>query len=490
MKGADDVHVWLVGQSERLIETSCAYVYIFEEHALKVKKSVDMGFLDFTTLAKRKWALERELAFNQTYAPDIYRALHRVTREGRGFAINGGGPTVEWALEMRRFPDDAVLSCHPKRVDGVLAETLGRMIARFHISAPVRPDGGGARTMAYTLRSNAEQFGKLASRFGADMVQRLIAESNAAQEANASLLDRRAAEGLARRCHGDLHLGNILIENNTPKLFDCIEFSDMLSDIDTLYDLSFLIMDLDFRGCSEAANQVLSSYLDEAARALPHSFWEGVAALPLMLATRAAVRAHVSAHGGDDDLGEEYAAAALGYLKRPAPRLYAIGGLSGSGKTTVARALAPKIDVAPGAVVLRSDEIRKRLWSAKPQDRLPREAYSSEVGERVHAEMFRVAQVLLTAGRSVVLDATFLEKSRRDEARTIAKLTGAPFQGMWLETTDEHLRRRLISRQGDASDADEVVLRAQQALDPGAIDWPVLDTSDDIETLLSRVCGD
>jgi aminoglycoside phosphotransferase family enzyme/predicted kinase len=484
---ADDAHAWVGRQSERFIETSCARVYLFGTHTLKIKKPVDMGFLDFTTAEKRHWALERELAFNQAYAPDIYRGLHRITRDAGGFALDGTGETVEWALEMRRFPDDAVLSGHPDRVDGALGEELGRMIARFHMAAPIKPDGGGRRAMAYTLRTNAEQFNELAPRLGAEGVRRLIAGSEAALEANTPLLESRAADGLARRCHGDLHLGNILIEDDTPKLFDCIEFNDTLSDIDTLYDLAFLIMDLDFRGRHEAANRALNGYLDEAARGLPGSLWQGLAALPLMLSARAAVRAHVSAHGGDDRLGQAYAKEALRYLDVPAARIYAIGGLSGSGKTTLARALAPDVGGPPGAVVLRSDEIRKRLWSVAPLQRLPRDAYSADASKRVHAEMFRLAEVLLAAGRSVVLDATFIEETRRDEAEALARNAGAPFQGLWLEANGERLQERLASRRGDASDADETVLRAQQALDPGFIHWARLDAGANTQALISMM---
>ena len=485
MTAVDAVHAWLSAQSEHVIETSCARIYLFAEHTLKVKKPVDMGFLDFTTGQKRHWALERELSFNKAYAPDIYRALHPVTRQDGGFCLDGAGEVVDWALEMRRFPDDAVLADHPERIDGNLGEALGRMIARAHIAAPIRPEGGGRRAMDYTLRTNAEQLNTLASRLGDDVVARLIARSHAALEASAALLDRRAREGLARRCHGDLHLGNILIEDGAPKLFDCIEFNDALSDIDTLYDLAFLVMDLDVRGRREAANRVLNGYFDEAARGLPASLWDGLAALPLMLSARAAVRAHVCAHGGDDAAGRTYASAALAYLDAPAARVVAVGGLSGSGKTTLARALAPRVGGPPGAVVLRSDEIRKRLWSVAPLQRLPADAYSADAGARVYAEMTRLAAAILAAGRSVVLDATFLEATRREEARAVAAKAGAPFQGLWLET--DGARQRLASRHGDASDADETVLRAQQALDLGAVDWPRLDAGLPIDAQLARI---
>jgi predicted kinase len=197
----------------------------------------------------------------------------------------------------------------------------------------------------------------------------------------------------------------------------------------------------------------------------------------------------VAAHGGDDALGQAYFTAAQGYLHPIDARLFAIGGLSGSGKTTLARALAPHIDGAPGAVILRSDEIRKRLWSAAPLDRLPAAAYTAEASDAVHIEMFKRADMLLEAGRSVVLDATFLEKARRDEAQAVAEAAGVAFQGVWLEGNPTQLGKRLASRRGDASDADETVLRAQEALDPGEIVWTRLAAEGDLEALATRIAA-
>ncbi len=490
MTGETDVHAWLAGQAERVIETSCAWVFLSGERALKVKKPVDMVFLDFTTPDKRRWALERELAFNRDYSPDIYRAVHPISRTGDGrLGLSADGEIVDWALEMRRFPDDAVLSFHPDRVDGAMGEGLGRLIARSHIAATVNPNGGGVKAMGYTLSTNAVQLRALGPRLAPDAAatEQLIADAAAALEANAALLNARADLGFARRCHGDLHLGNILIENGGLKLFDCIEFNDTLSEIDTLYDFAFLVMDLDFRGRREAANRALNGYLDEAARGLPDSLWDGLAAFPMMLSARAAVRSHVAAHSGDHATGQRYFAAAQEFLCSTQPRLFAIGGLSGTGKTTLARALAPRIAGAPGAVILRSDEIRKRLWSVGPLDRLPPEAYQPAASEAVHGEMFVRAATLLRAGRSVVLDATFIEAARRDEAQAVAMTASVPFQGAWLEGNIRQLHERLKKRRDDASDATSAVLDAQQTLDPGEIVWPRLSSSDDLAKLLASV---
>lgn len=470
---------WLAARAERVIETSCAWVFLEDERALKVKKPVDFGFLDFSTLEKRRWALSRELAFNKATAPDVYRALRTITRGAAGgFALDGAGEPVEFALEMRRFDPAAVLSEHPDDVDGTLAEALGRAIARFHAGAEVRPGGGGVKALGYTIGTNAEHLRVLATELGADAVERVIAATDAAFAAASPLLELRRAQGLARRCHGDLHLGNILLEEGRPVLFDCIEFNDLLSEIDVQYDLAFLIMDLWFRGRREAASRALNAWLDEAARSLPPTLWDGLAALPLMLAARAAVRAHVTGTQRDAASASAYLAAAEAHLAPPTARLVAIGGLSGTGKTTLARALAPRFGAAPGAVVLRSDEIRKRLAGVGPLDRIPRRSYTARKNAETYGEMLRLARRLLAAGRPVVLDAVFLGASSRGAAQRVARDARVPFCGVWLQGRPEELRVRLAARAGDASDADASVLDEQLARDPGPIAWTLHDAAD------------
>jgi len=483
------VFAWLRGQAEREIETSCARVFLMRDRALKLKKPVDFGFLDFTTLRKRRWALERELRFNRATAPDIYRALIPIRRRQDGaLALGGDGEILDYALEMRRFDPDAVLAEHPERVDGALAESLGRTVARFHAAAVVKPDGGGVKALGYTIGVNAEQLRDFAGLLGAAAVERLLEATDAAFAAAGPLLERRRAEGFARRCHGDLHLGNLLLEDGVPKLFDCIEFNDRLSEIDVFYDLAFLVMDLCFRGAAPAANRLLNAYLDEAARSFPESLWEGLAALPLMLSARAAVRVHVAAHQGETAAAKAYLAAATRHLSPPPPRLAAVGGLSGAGKTTFARLIAPRFGAAPGAAILRSDEIRKRLAGFGPLERLPAEAYTAAASETVYREMLRLAGRALDAGRAVVLDAVFLEGAERQAAAAMAAERGVAFEGFWLQGPKALLAGRLAARAGDASDADAQVLEAQLARDPGVIDWVVVGSAD-LEATARKVGG-
>ncbi len=465
-----NLETWLSGNAERVVETHCARIFLRQDTAWKLKKPVDLGFLDFTTLEKRRWALERELVFNAPAAPGIYRAVHAITEAADGFAFGGEGTVVEYALEMRRFDETAVLDVSPDALTGEVAEALGRAVARLHAQAPESEAGAGA-AVAYTVTSNAEHLRALAPELGEAAVARLLADTEAALAKAAPLLATRAGPGMVRRCHGDLHLGNILMENGAPVLFDCIEFSDLLSDIDVLYDLAFLLMDLDFRGRRAAAVRVLSAWLDEAARTFDETaLYEGLALLPLMMSIRAAVRCHVCAGAGHIEDARAYLAAAQRHLSPGAPALAAVGGYSGAGKSTFARALAPLMEPAPGAVILRSDEIRKRLWGAAPAERLPKEAYAAGESARVYSRMFEAAAACLRAGRSVVMDAVFL----RPEERAAAGF-GAPFTGVWLEAPEEVLRARIAGRENDASDADLAVLAEQMARGPGAISWARMD---------------
>jgi uncharacterized protein len=475
---APDIEAWLRAGAgsrvpcETVIETSISWVFLFPDRALKLKKPLDLGFLDFTTPEKRRWASERELAFNRVTAPDIYRAVHAITRGADGrLAMGGAGEAVDWALEMRRFDETAMLSNRLSAVDGGFAEDLGRTIACYHLQAPRGTAGGGAEGLAFVLRSNARLVRGEAAQLGADAVEQVIEATWRAFERAATLLDHRRGEGFVRCCHGDLHLGNILLEGGAPVLFDCIEFNDALREIDVLYDVAFLLMDLSFRGAVEAANRVMNGWLDEAARGFPSGLWDGLAALPLFQAVRATVRAHVNALEGREEQARRYLAAAEGYLTPPSPVLLAIGGLSGSGKSTLARALAPELGAPPGAVVLRTDEIRKRLWGRRPTEPLPPEAYAPATGEAVYETLFETARTCLAAGQAVIADAVFLQARERRRIEAVAREHGVAFHGVWLEAPPEILRERVTARQGDASDADERVVGLQLALDPGPIDW-------------------
>jgi predicted kinase len=276
-------------------------------------------------------------------------------------------------------------------------------------------------------------------------------------------------------------LGNLCLWQGKPTPFDALEFDEALARIDTGYDLAFLLMDLDLQAERAAANRVLNRYL---ARSGDYGL---LGPLPLWLALRALVRAHVHAARGRD--GTALLHAAQAYLAPAPPLLIAVGGLQGTGKSTLARGLAPALGAAPGALLLRSDELRKRRFGLAPEAPLPPEAYAEEVSRAVHEELFIIAKAALRQGHAVALDAVFLDPDHRRHAAEIAARAGVPFQGFWLEAPMEILKSRILARRGDASDATIAVLERAAKADPGPMDWMRLDAAGEAQAVARKALG-
>ena len=298
-------------------------------------------------------------------------------------------------------------------------------------------------------------------------------------------LDVRRATGKVRRCHGDLHLRNICLYDRKPLIFDCIEFSEPIASIDVLYDLAFLVMDLLHYGERGLANLVLNRYLDLTGED------DGLAAVPVFMALRAVIRAHVTAsaaeHAADGERDAQFAEArryaddALTMLYRAMPRLVAIGGFSGSGKSSLAQRLAPELGIMPGARVLRSDVLRKWRFGVMPEERLPPEAYRPDVTAEVYRELCEGAASALAAGYTAVIDAVALREEERRGFAAVAQKAGVPFTGLWLDAPAEAMHMRIDSRRSDASDATAAVLDQQLQAGPGALDWVRIDASGALE---------
>ena len=259
-----------------------------------------------------------------------------------------------------------------------------------------------------------------------------------------------------RLCHGDLHLGNICVVDGRPLLFDCIEFSEDIASIDVLYDLAFLLMDLDHRGHRDFANLVLNRYLDLTGEDAGET--GGLAAMPLFLALRALIRAHVTATKAEHGWGGVDRAAAFAEVRAylgeaeaalipSAPRLIAIGGLSGTGKSTLAAKIAPALGPPPGARWLRSDVTRKLLFGTDPETKLPPEAYAPDITERVYRDLCAGAAAALRAGYPAVIDAVALRADERRAFAAVAAAAGVPFTGLWLEAPAERLMARVCGAQ-------------------------------------------
>jgi predicted kinase len=323
-----------------------------------------------------------------------------------------------------------------------------------------------------------EKFGS--GQFDLRQMKRLAASTDDHLRANARLLDRRRDDGRVRRAHGDLHLRNIVLLDGKPTPFDCIEFNDDFAIIDILYDLAFLLMDLDHRGLRGLANAVLNRTIDLSGDV------DGLACLPLFLSMRAAVRAHVDAAQTKFDEGKAYLDLAVDYLTPKPVRLIAVGGLSGSGKSSLARLIAPAIGRAPGAVVLRSDATRKRLAGVGLYEKLPSDAYTKEMSDRVYARLLLDAERALLDGHSVILDAVNAHSDERDQANNLAHKLEVPFTGLWLDVPLSVRQDRIGGRKRDVSDATAEVAKAQDSYDLGPMDWHILDAGQDLETVTAQ----
>jgi aminoglycoside phosphotransferase family enzyme/predicted kinase len=484
------------GEKVVRIDTHGAAVFLAGSRVLKVKRAVKFPFLDYSTLEKRKAACQAELEVNRPFAPQIYRGVVAITRKRPGaLAIGGQGEVVEWALEMARFDEKATLDhlADAGRIDDALADALGRAVASAHDKAPLVEAAPWIAALSDYIAQNDEAFREFPALFANDEIAALTGKSREAFARMRPLLEKRGTMGLIRRGHGDLHLGNIVLIDGKPVLFDALEFDPVVASGDLLYDLAFLLMDLVERKLPNAANIVFNRYLAETAR---DDDFDALAALPLFLSVRAAIRAKVTAakleHAKEAERrrigrsARDYFELAANLIKPPAPALLAVGGLSGTGKSVLARGLAPYALPSPGAVVLRSDVMRKRLFGANETDKLPQEAYSAQVTRKIYSALAGQARRVIAAGHSAVVDAVFAKDDEREEIAAVANGTGKRFRGLFL-TADLATRiARVGARVNDASDADEQVVRKQAQYDLGAMEWSEVDASGTPEQTLAK----
>lgn len=434
----------------QLVETHISWVLLLGNCAYKLKKPVQLPFLDYGTPERRRHFCEEEVRLNRRFAPTLYLGVSRLTGTPDAPAFDGPGPALDYAVRMRRFPDEALLSVRAdagtlseQDIDGAAAH-----IAAIHAAAPVASEPA---PVTLGERSAAALAGCRGLFSGADHAA--IAGWVAQQAGTVNeLWQLRRATAHARECHGDLHLANLLELDGAFAAFDCIEFDPALRRIDVLEDAAFTVMDLVAHARPALAWRFLNAWLERTGE------YDGLPGLRLCLVYRALVRACVhQLRAPGSATARRYAALALEFSRESAPHLFITHGLPGSGKTLASQRLVEET----GAIRLRSDVERKRLHGldALADSRASGQAiYTADATQRTYARLSTLARIALQAGWPVVIDAAFLRRSERMQAHALARSLGVPFSIVDCEASLDVLRQRLRMRKGDASEADVAVL--------------------------------
>ncbi len=470
------------GAAPRLIETHISWVILAGDYAYKIKKPLDLGFLDFSSLEKRRHYCEEELRLNSRLAQDIYLAVVPITGSLDAPHMEGPGAALEWAVKMRAFPADATLD-REAAISREQIDAISDRIAAFHAGiarAPAASAYGTAQAVSEPVQANFELLRTLlpehlsAARNQSvqALLDRLHAWSRRSGERLAEHFAARKADGYVRECHGDLHLGNIAWVDGQPIIFDALEFNPALRHIDVISEIAFLSMDLQHRGRPDLAWRLLNRYLEQ------NLDIAGIKALAYYQVYRAMVRAKVAAilaaeqtpdAATDAEADFDACFAYLNLADRLAhdarPALVLMHGVSGSGKTWLSQHLLEQL----GGIRLRSDVIRKALFGLQPlQDSaaIPGGIYTPEAGARTLAALLAHARTLLAAGYLVIVDATFIQRDWRAPFQALAEAMGVAWQIVALDAPADLLQARIAQRRqhgADASEAGPDVLESQLA---------------------------
>ena len=457
----------------RLLQTHVSYVLLTGDYAYKLKKPVNFGFLDYSTLEKRHHFCQEEIRLNQRAAAAVYVGVVPITQTGEKFQIGGEGEVVEYAVQMRQFPQDALLTSlfeQGQLTESLLVDLAGA-IATFHQKAVTNDYIRSFGEVAQIRQSIDENYEQTVSYIGGPQTQQQFDETQqytdrffAEQE---PLFQQRIQQDKIRECHGDLHLRNICLWDGNLLLFDCIEFNEPFRFVDVMFDIAYIIMDLEARQRRDLSTLFLNAYVEQTGD------WEGLQVLPLYVSRQSYVRAKVTSFLLNDPgipAAEKEAiaeTAALYYrlaweVTRPQQgQIFLMSGLSGSGKTTTARHLAGQT----GAIQIRSDAVRKHLAGIPLQQRGSDEIYTPEMTEKTYSRLLELGLTLAAAGYSVILDAKYDRQSFRQTAIAQAQAQQIPLRILHCTAPEEILRDRLNARTGDIADATAQIL-SQQYLEP------------------------
>ncbi len=449
-----------------VFETHISWVLAAGDYAYKIKKPIDFGFLDFSTLEKRKFNCDRELEFNSRLAPKLYLEVVPITGTQENPQVGGDGPIIDYAVKMKRFSQNSLLDqvmlkgkLEPKEVISIADQ-----LAQFHTTTPVVEDTflGSPEAAHKAVTDNFDIIEPLLtseiskSRLNAI---RAWAEKNFVQLK--PLLANRKASDYVRECHGDLHLGNIALVDGEAQIFDCIEFNDKYRCIDSISDTAFIMMDLEQRGLPAYAYRLINRYLEKTGD------YQGVRLLTYYLCYRAMVRAKIARlrlNQGGSTPGESklnlikyqsYLSLAERYTMPKKPGIVIMHGFSGSGKSTVASSLAEQL----GAIRIRSDVERLRLYNDKPDIR-----YSEKATRKTFEQMKHVAEEVISSGYTAVVDARFESAWQRDVFSNLAKTLDVPILIVHCYAPENILSSRIEDRarlKDDVSEATVEVLKQQ-----------------------------
>lgn len=451
-----------------VLQTHVSYVFLAGDYAYKLKKPVNFGFLDFSTVEKRKYFCYQELKLNQPVASDIYLEVLPITQNGERYVLDGVGEPKEYVLKMRRFPQEGLFSnlLKQRKLTEECLKDLGIVVARFHAQSKTNVyirSFGKVEKIREGIEENYRQSEKY---IGITQTKQQYEETKQFTDTffseRQALFESRRANNKIKECHGDLHLRNICLWHDKIQLFDRIEFNESFRFVDVMYDVAFTVMDLEVRGSKSLANAFVNTYLEQTGD------WEGLQVLPFYLSRQAYVRAKVTSFLLDSDseqteeimqIAADYYRLAWEYTKMRQGELILMSGLSGSGKTTIAQRLARRI----GAIQIRSDAVRKHLGRVPLSDRASNDLYTHRMSEKTYTRLIELGGMLASQGFSIILDAKFDRLAWRQKAIALAKAHQIPLSIVHCTAPLEILKERLRDRAQDISDATPNLLEQQRA---------------------------
>lgn len=451
----------------KVVETHISWVILTGAFAYKIKKPVNLGFVDFRSLQRRQYFCNREITLNRRLTPNVYKRVVPITGSDDNPRFHGEGEVIEYAIKMRQFDESLLLDRLAQTITGSQIDQLADVVADFHkrieVASLTQPFG-----RSDVIHDAAEEnFSEISLQLQQECVaiERLRAWTEYQFGELEDVFEKRRHGGMVRECHGDMHLGNMFMEDGKPVVFDCIEFNDSFRFIDIMSEVAFTVMDLASHGRTDLAYRFLNRWLEQTGD------YAGLRVLRFYLVYRAMVRAKVAcirAHEAGIDPDEaarqerefdNYIKLATQFAKPHSPKLVITHGFSGSGKTSGTQCLVEK-----GAVRVRSDVERKRLFNLGPGESSSGAIYTAADTKRTYDQLAMMAREIIEAGFTAIVDATFLKKAQREEFRELAFCLGVPFTILNFEVSEDILRQRIRKRaaQGnDASEADESVLDLQ-----------------------------